>query len=146
MGYTTDFEGKLTLSKPLTAKQFEYINQFSSTRRMKRSVDKLMELYKGKGGFPGRTVKKNTPEEIYGKDGKYFVDGVDYNFNDASIIDNNTPPGQIGYGETSIFSDRYVENERRTKEGECQPGLWCQWIVQGNEEDGQELVWDGGEG
>lgn len=145
MGYTTDFSGELTLSKPLTVSQFKYINKFSGTRRMKRDVNKLMELFKGKDGYPGKTVKKNTPEEIYGNDGEYFVGGGGSfgQGNDASVIDHNTPPGQIGYKDNLEWNDRYEENERRIKNGECQPGLWCQWIVEGGDE--QVLQWDGGE-
>ena len=146
MGYTTDFSGELTLSKPLTVSQFDYINEFSHTRRMKRDVNKLMELYKGKYGYPGRTVEQNTPEEIYGKDGEYFVcvQGFRGQDMDASIIDFNTPPGQLGHNEVSTdWHDRYEENNRRSEAGECQPGLWCQWIVEHG--DVQVLQWDGGE-
>lgn len=146
MGYTTDFSGELTLSTPLTVSQFKYLEKFSKTRRMKRDVNKLMELYKGKGGYPGRTVKKNTPEEIYGKDGEYFVGGLGFAGQDcdASVIDNNTPPGQIGYDDKSLeWNDRFNENNRRSEAGECQPGLWCQWVVEGGDE--QVLQWDGGE-
>jgi hypothetical protein len=145
MGYSTDFSGELTLSKPLTVSQFKYLEKFSGTRRMKRDVNKLMELYKGKGGYPGKTVKKNTPEEIYGKDGEYFVggDGFAGQDRDASIIDFNTPPGQVGYNEKTEWEDRYLENNRRVNAGKCQPGLWCQWVVEGDKE--QVLQWDGNE-
>lgn len=151
MGYSTDFEGALTLSKPLTPKQFGYINQFSSTRRMKRNVDKLMELYNGKGGFPGKTIKKkNTPEEIYGVDGAFFVGekGIYGENNDSSVIDNNCPPGQKPYSERSRdFKISYKEQRKLIDSGKCQPGLWCQWVVQSNEDDkkGHQLEWDGGE-
>jgi hypothetical protein len=51
--------------------------------------------------------------------GPYFVDGVsDYGANkDDDIQDSNKPP-------------------------EGQPGLWCQWVPT---EEGDALVWDGGE-
>lgn len=167
MGYTTDFNGSLNLSKNLTSEQQKFITKFSQTRRMKRDVTKLMELYKGKGGIPFTfkpndeqqgliellentglkvTVKptkdNRTPEEIYGVDGEYFVGagGFAGQDNDASVIDNNTPPGQIGWDEDSSF-DRYEKNQKRAEEGLCQPGLWCQWIIN----DDNELVWDGGE-
>lgn len=144
MGYTTDFEGELTLSKPLSKKQFDYINKFCETRRMKRDVNKLMELYDGKHGYPGRTKKKNTPEEIYGNEGEYFVGGRGFagQDHDKSVIDNNTPPGQLGYKDGD-FNTRWNENQRRSEAGECQPGLWCQWVVKDG--DVQVLQWDGGE-
>ena len=56
MGYTTDFEGTLKLSNKISARRVKYINTLSETRRMGRDVNKLMELYKGKHGYPG--VKK----------------------------------------------------------------------------------------
>lgn len=140
MGYTTDFNGQLSLSKPLTEEQFKYINDFNSSRRMKRDVNKLMELYKGKGGFPGKTVKKNTPNQIYGVDGAFFVNATNMGQDrDESIIDYNIPPGQ------SLMLKSW---DRRTREkiesGKCQPSLWCQWNVTG-EGNEQVLEWDGGE-
>lgn len=129
MGYTTDFEGVLKFDKPLTQKQVKYINTLNSTRRMKRDVNKLMELYGGKHGNPSAKDKKN-PTEVYGHDGEYFAkdDGQMGQGDDGSVIDHNCPPGQRG------FSQGAVEKG--------QPGLWCQWEVN---EDGTELSWDGGE-
>lgn len=139
MGYTTDFNGGFKLSKPLTKKQFDYLEAFSQTRRMKRDVNKLMELYKGKGGFPETSPKKNTPKEIYGIDGQFFVGATGYagQDTDASVIDYNQPPGQKPYavGFTGI--------KKHPNKGKNQPGLWCQWVVEGDDE--QELKWDGGE-
>lgn len=145
MGYTTDFWGELTLSKPLSKKRLDYINRFSDTRRMKRDVNKLMELYKGKYGHPNPTDK--TPEGIYGKEGEYFArdDGNSGQTEDPSILDYNVAPGQMEYDSTSDFNARWKENERRTKEGECQPGLWCQWVVREVDDGKQILEWDGGE-
>jgi len=169
MGYSTNLNGRLSLSKELTVKQKEYINTFSGTRRMKRDVNKLMELYGGKYGYPQtesnllptsenkgvgdmiqnpvtgefEEVNKVSAEKIYGKDGEFFVNNDDDDFGqsrDSSIIDYNTPPGQLGYNDKS-FVDRYQENNRREKSGECQPSLWCQWIINKN----NELEWDGGE-
>lgn len=142
MGYTTDFTGSLTLNKELTSEQKSYINTFSNNRRMKRNVNKLMELYHGKFGFPG-VPENSDPKLIYGRDGEYFVK-YDDNFGqieDDSIIDYNTPPGQISYRGNSNFHEIYIKNEEKIKNGECQPGLWCQWIINEN----NELEWDGGE-
>ncbi len=36
MGYTTDFEGSISIEPPLTPKEIEYINKFNDTRRMDR--------------------------------------------------------------------------------------------------------------
>jgi hypothetical protein len=129
MGYTTDFEGVLTFDKPLTEKQRDYINTLNRTRRMKRDVNKLMELYGGKHGNPFAKNKKD-PKEVYGHEGEFFArdDGNFGQSDDASVIDHNCPPGQVG------FAQGEVENG--------QPGLWCQWEIS---EDGKELMWDGGE-
>ena len=143
MGYTTDFTGSLTLSRQLTTTEKNYINTFSGTRRMKRDVNKLMEIYKGKHGLPYIfkpteeqqslieqlensglivTVKpkkdNRTPEEIYGFKGEFFAreDGQSGQSNDVSVIEYNNP-------------------------SPTQPGLWCQWVINNN----NELEWDGGE-
>ena len=142
MGYTTNFDGSLKLSKNLTEEQFKYIELFNETRRMKRDVNKLMEMYDGKHGYPGRT---GTPQEIYGNDGEYFVGGGGHagQDRDDSIIDFNTPPGQLDFT-TENFNERWTLNELRKVEGKCQPGLWCQWGVA--DRDGvQTFEWDGGE-
>lgn len=119
MGYTTDFEGSLSLSKNLTDEQKNYINTFSNTRRMKRDVNKLMELYHGNYGYPG-VPETADPNDIYGYQGEFFAmdDGYSGQKNDESVIDHNTP-------------------------SESQPGLWCQWVITGTVE--QQLEWDCGE-
>lgn len=139
MGYTTDFEGSLILSRQLNDVEKKYINSFSATRRMKRHVNVLMEMYKGEFGNP--FPAEQTPEAIYGVDGEYFVNedrGGNY---DSSVVDINTPPGNIGYKEMDNFNECWKINKKRVKEGICQPGLWCQWIIN----DDNELAWDGGE-
>lgn len=145
MGYHTDFWGELTLSKPLSKKRVNYINTFSSTRRMKRDVNKLMELYKGKYGHPN--PKDKTPLGIYGNEGEYFAhdDGNFGQNEDASIIEYSAAPGQVGYDRTIDYTSRWKENEKRSKEGLCQPGLWCQWVIKEVDEGEQILEWDGGE-
>ena len=129
MGYTTDFDGSLKISRPLTKKQTEYINRLGETRRMKRDVNKLMELYKGKHGNPSAKDKTN-PAEVYGHDGEFFArdDGNAGQGDDGSVLDHNCPPGQNGFGQGEVEKG--------------QPGLWCQW---GITEDGDGLQWDGGE-
>jgi len=133
MGYTTDFYGSLKLNKELTPEQKNYINTFSNTRRMKRDVNILMELYKGKWGYPGIPENSN-PALIYGNDGEYFVydDGNCGQLHDKSIIEYNIPPGQTNF-------------MRLDKIG--QPGLWCQWVIEEDIKDlgNQYLQWDGNE-
>jgi hypothetical protein len=124
MGYTTGFFGSLHLSRPVSEEEYEYLNKFSETRRMKRDVNKLFELYDGKFGNPFA----KTREEIYGNEGEYFIGGKGSfgQDNDPSVINNNLPPGQTEWGYSN---------------SDGQPGLWCQWILT----DDQTLEWDGGE-
>jgi hypothetical protein len=64
-----------------------------------------------------RRVKRDLPEGLYGKEGEFYVDGKGYagQDKDESVIDSNTPP-------------------------KTQPGLWCQWIIEGD-----KVKWDGNE-
>ena len=86
MGYTTDFYGSLEFNKPVAPWLVEYINKFSSTRRMKRDPKKIKELFPdyGKMCFNGEL----------GINGEYFIGGVGFFGQDAdeSVIDHNTPP------------------------------------------------------
>ena len=151
MGYTTDFNGAFRLSKPATEKQKNYINGMSNTRRIKRDVNILMQKYKGKFGHP--TPKGNTPEEIYGVDGEFYVnenEKDDYGQgNDKSIIDYNTPPGQPDRYQTKDMDWResYTIKQSLIGDGKCVPGLWCQWVIEEPipDLDTQDLTWDGGE-
>ena len=117
MGYTTEFQGSFEFEEPLTDKMIQYINRFSTTRRIKRNVEKIKETYSD--------WKKLSFNGDLGEDGEYFVGDSDWALDrfsrddsfDASIIDYNEPPAK-------------------------QPGLWCQWVVS---LDGKYLEWDGNE-
>lgn len=141
MGYSTNFWGSLSLSRQLTDVEKNYINKLSETRRMKRDVNKLMEMFNGEFGHP--TPKSNTPEGIYGREGEYFVGGGGFagQDNDESVLDFNLQPGSIPYDSYVNITTCLFENQKRVENGECQPGLWCQWIIN----DENELEWDGGE-
>ena len=145
MGYTTDFIGTgFKLSRPATEVEFNYINKFSGSRRMRRDVNELMKLYKGEDGLPNFDNKPNrTPEEIYGVEGSFFVGGLGSfgQDNDSSVLDCNEPPGAMSYSSDVDFKTRWDENQKRIADGLSQPGLWCQWIL----EDNETLNWDGGE-
>lgn len=117
MGYTTEFEGSFEFEEPLTDKMIQYINRFSTTRRIKRNVEKIKETYSD--------WKKLSFNGDLGEDGEYFVGDSDWALDrfsrdvssDPSIIDYNEPPAK-------------------------QPGLWCQWVVS---LDGKYLEWDDNE-
>lgn len=122
MGYTTEFTGKFEINKVMPREFVEYINRFSSTRRMKRDNDKIKKVhpnwkelcFNGNLGVQGEylAIKSNK----FGQE------------QEASIVDYNRQP--------------------------CtQPGLWCQWVIETNEDLKDEtidsftgsLVWDNGE-
>lgn len=118
MGYNTEFEGSFEFEEKLSDEMIQYINRFSTTRRMKRNVEKIKETHSD--------WKKLSFNGDLGKDGEYFVGDseciLDWksennNDDDPSIIDYNEPPA-------------------------TQPGLWCQWIVS---LDGKYLEWNGNE-
>lgn len=101
MGYRTTFNGELLLSRNLTVAQFNFINKLGSTRRVKRDVSRLMEICKGKDGYPYTTVEGNTPEEIYGVEGEFYVGNENY----TSITHNNDTPSE----QPSLYGDFVVE-------------------------------------
>lgn len=69
MGYTTTFDGSVSIDPPLNEQEIEFLTKFSESRRMNR------------------------------KNGPYFVDGEGYRgqSDDSDVIDFNSPPdGQPG--------------------------------------------------
>lgn len=85
MGYTTTFEGSFTISPPLTPEQVQYLNLFSSSRRMKRDPEiarKLPDPAREGVGLP------------IGYEAEFFVGGTGYagQDRDASVLDYNYPP------------------------------------------------------
>lgn len=82
MGYTTDFEGQINLSKPLTEEQAHYLLKFSETRRMGRNASLCQNF-----DDPIREMV----ELPIGVEGEFCV--FDYNDrSDPTILDHNTPP------------------------------------------------------
>ena len=64
MGYTTEFEGRFILNKPLDEETYTYLINFADSRRMKRDVDP-----------------------------KYGIEGEFYTADESTgVIDYNTPP------------------------------------------------------
>ena len=111
MGYKTWFTGGLEFDKPVSEKLANYINAFANVRHMKRDNEKIKEI------FPD--WEQYCFNGNLGEDGEYFIGEIEINkltdCNDTSVLKRNYPP-------------------------ETQPGLWCQWVVEGN-----EIVWDDGE-
>lgn len=86
IGYTTDFEGRFNLDKPLTEAHKAYLVAFASTRHMQRdgAVYKLPDPLREAVNLPA------------GPNGEYYVAGTDgFDFGstkNASILDHNSPP------------------------------------------------------
>lgn len=81
MGYTTDFEGKISLSRALTEEEAHYITQFSGTRRMGRDATICQEF--------DDPVRESVGLPI-GTEGEFCV--YDYGYKDRSVVDHNQPP------------------------------------------------------
>ena len=139
MGYTTDFQGQLNFDRVLTNEEVNYIKKFNDSRRMKRDVSKLYDIYKGEGGNP--FLPK---EQTYGNEGEYFVGGTGHagQDRDDSIIDYNESPGSVLKSNDEDFGTYWSRHTKQIQDGLCQPGLWCQWTT---DENGTHLMWDGGE-
>ena len=138
MGYTTDFKGSLTLSKPLTEEQLKWYNDWKSIRKCSRDSQKLMEEYKGKYSLDGD----------YGVDGEFFGyvpkkyldengDGIWYDENGDYIRDIDSYSGWIGGDSVKQFSinPNFGYNPNQPKGSN-----WCRWKIEGN-----QLLWDGRE-
>ena len=100
MGYTTNFQGKFKINKPVDFKTAKLFRGISTTRRMKRR------------GLPKK----------YGIEGEFYCkdredSGQSTTPSQGEIVEYNNPPS-------------------------TQPGLWCQWELQ---EDNQTIQWDGNE-
>lgn len=144
MGYSTDFSGSLTLSRPTTALEKTYLDTLASTRRMQRDNTKLMELHKGAFGNPFAKDKTN-PDEVYGFKGEYFAkqDGDYGQSQDGSILDYNSASGEVSYNQHKGDWDLRMRLQEELNDGVLrQPGLWLQWVLN---EEGTELEWDGNE-
>ncbi len=85
MGYTTEFNGKFSLSKTLTLAQFNYLRAFSQTRRMKRNESMLV----------GKPDPKRAAVELpLGSDAEFYV-GEESDFGQVrspDVVEYNEPP------------------------------------------------------
>ena len=70
MGYTTEFEGKISIDKPLDDDTYDLLVGLSNTRRMKRNI------------------------EGYGVEGEFYIKGSGFmgQDRDSTVIDYNSPP------------------------------------------------------
>jgi hypothetical protein len=90
MGYTTEFNGRFNLNKPLTEEHSNYLTQFAETRRIKRDARKT-------SGRPD-PIRKAVGLQV-GLEGGYFVGegGFMGQNSGPDVINSNDPPaGQPG--------------------------------------------------
>lgn len=85
MGYTTDFNGAFEITGVMSREFVEFINRFSRTRRMKRSSEKIKEI------FPN--WKEFCFNGELGVEGEYFARQSDCfgQERDVSILEYNEP-------------------------------------------------------
>ncbi len=102
MGYTTDFEGKFELNKPLEENHKGYLLAFAGTRRVKRDEKIASTL---------EDPIRNSVSLPIGKDGSFFVGGKGFcgQDKDESIIDYNNPPS----GQPALWC-QWIPNELGT--------------------------------
>ena len=108
MGYTTDFEGRFKLDKPLSPEQALYLHAFCETRRMVRDVAVLEKAgpdpFVGRNHdliaesvFAGKPVTDRSLREAVGlplgEEGGYHIGrGFAGQDRDDSIVEYNSPP------------------------------------------------------
>ena len=123
------FDKLLKHKQKLTAKAYEGYRKIREYQRnTTNSTDEsIIELLSGRNNYLNRensnknatlvTTQRDYMAGEVSKEGEFFVrdDGFCGQNRDESILDYNVPPS-------------------------TQPGLWCQWVINGN-----ELEWDGGE-
>lgn len=85
MGYTTDLEGRFSITPPLRREHVTYLKAFNRTRRMRRIASKaeaLPDPIRVAAGLP------------IGIDGGFFVGGIGFMGQepDASVVDRNASP------------------------------------------------------
>ena len=140
MGYHTDFTGQFELDKPLTPEHLTYLKAFSETRRMHRDAEKT--------ALRSDPIREAVGLPV-GEHGAYFVsaggdsgqEGMMGSPEANDILDVNRAPGELATN-LDNFAESYSAKIKHAKEGNCQPGLWCQWIPT---EDGTAIEWDEGE-
>lgn len=95
MGYTNEFDGEIAIVPAISDDHAEYINAFSSTRRMKRNAVKTAKMpdpIRKKVGLP------------IGIQGGYYVGGSEVHGQD-DIVEYNDPPD----GQPNLWCDWVVD-------------------------------------
>ena len=140
MGYTTDFSGSISIDKPLTEVQLEYLNALAYTRRMKRDVNNTPN---------GENELHNRVGLGLGVDGEYYVGGVGGQFGTSeSVLDHNKPAST----QPGLWCQWIIEDNEITWDGGekfYNYIAWMEYIVAILDKWGYtcngEIYWDGEE-
>lgn len=125
MGYTTDFEGRFNLDRPLAPEHKAYLEAFAGTRRMQRKSAVAAKL--------PDPIREAAGLDI-GTDGGYFVGSSNETLKSLGVPFDSV---WDGHGQRK---DESIREYNSPPTG--QPGLWCQWVPN---QDGTAIEWDGGE-
>lgn len=124
MGYSTEFKGAWILNKPLDQKTAAILKGLSTTRRMKRSIDKLAEMKK---------VSREEAISNWGEHGELYFNPTNHgDVEDASVIDCNEPPvGQPSLWCQWIYQEKDGQATICWDEGEkfYEYVEWIQYII-----------------
>jgi len=125
MGYTTYFDGKLSIDPPLTKEQVNYINKFSDTRRMQRDPAKLANL---------PDPIREAVDLPLGVNGGYYVgstcDFLSGQDRDEVIQYNSPPSGQPGLWCQWVVSDDGSTLEWDGEEKFYEYGNWLRYLIE----------------
>lgn len=123
MGYTTDFNGKFNLDRPLREDHANYLLQFAGTRRMRRDANKTAlrpDPIREAVGLP------------VGPQGAYFVGETGYagQDNGEDVIDHNASPS----GQPGLWCQWVPSNDRKSIEWDGGEKFydyveWLQYII-----------------
>lgn len=123
MGYSTIQISKFQINGEVTPELVAYINNFSETRRIKRSNEEIKKLYPN--------WKDYCLNNELGTDGEYFACPKEIH-NDASILDYNTPPTT----QPSLWCDWKIVEEDGSyyikwnrNEGFFYPAPWLKYMI-----------------
>lgn len=137
MGYTTDFNGRFKLDRPLNPAQIAYLTKFCQTRRMKRDEEitaKRPDPVREAVGLP------------VGDEGEYFVGEGGFcgqcDEDELQKVKQRLVDGGMSWGDAYRESQKQIGILDYNHEPATQPGLWCQWLPT---ECGNYIEWNGAE-
>lgn len=152
MGYTTTFDGMVSVEPPLNAAEVAYLKKFNDSRRMKREqgpyyVDgpgfagqdddgKILDYNRAPDGQPGLWCQWTAADDgssIYWDGAEKFYDAAEWM---AYVIDHFLKPGAAAYAASdpqfNEFTFDHVLNGVIAAEGEQSGDIW-RIVVTNNE-------------